>query len=239
MSTEAERLNELIVHCTRCSRLVAWRHEVAATKRASFADEDYWGRPITGFGDLRARVMVLGLAAGGPRREPDGSDLHRRPVGRLAVPRAAPSRLREPADVGVRRDDGLALEGLLRHRWQSGARPPRTSRRRRNGTTVCPTWSKRSACSGAPAGDRLPRDRSRGTPACARSPSTITLRSPGRSSGISAEATVGPYVLARLVSPEPAEHLHRQAHGAHARRGLRTRARTDALTYEFLIDRIS
>ena len=62
VSTEVERLNGLIVHCTKCPRLVAWRHEVAATKRASFASDDYWGRPITGFGDLQARVMVLGLA---------------------------------------------------------------------------------------------------------------------------------------------------------------------------------
>jgi uracil-DNA glycosylase family 4 len=57
-----KNLNDLIVHCTKCPRLVAWRHEVAGTKRASFADDQYWGRPITGFGDPKARVMVLGLA---------------------------------------------------------------------------------------------------------------------------------------------------------------------------------
>jgi uracil-DNA glycosylase len=57
-----ERLNDLVVHCTKCPRLVAWRHEVAETKRASFAHEDYWARPITGFGDSRARLLVLGLA---------------------------------------------------------------------------------------------------------------------------------------------------------------------------------
>ena len=56
------RLNDQVVHCTTCPRLVAWRHEVASTKRASFAEEDYWGRPITGFGDHDARVLVLGLA---------------------------------------------------------------------------------------------------------------------------------------------------------------------------------
>jgi uracil-DNA glycosylase family 4 len=41
---------------------VAWRQEVARTKRASFADETYWGRPLPGFGDARARLMVIGLA---------------------------------------------------------------------------------------------------------------------------------------------------------------------------------
>ncbi len=45
-----------------CPRLVAWREEVAAVKRAAFADQDYWGRPIPGFGDAAARLVVLGLA---------------------------------------------------------------------------------------------------------------------------------------------------------------------------------
>ena len=48
--------------CRSCPRLVAWREEVAATKRASFATDDYWGRPVTGWGDPRARIVVVGLA---------------------------------------------------------------------------------------------------------------------------------------------------------------------------------
>ena len=48
--------------CRRCPRLVAWREEVARVKRASFAGEEYWGRPLPGFGDPAARVLVLGLA---------------------------------------------------------------------------------------------------------------------------------------------------------------------------------
>jgi uracil-DNA glycosylase family 4 len=48
--------------CRACPRLVAWREEVAATKRAAFADEDYWGRPVTGWGDPRARIVIVGLA---------------------------------------------------------------------------------------------------------------------------------------------------------------------------------
>jgi uracil-DNA glycosylase len=59
---ELERLEREIVDCRRCPRLVAWRELVAREKRASFAHERYWGRPIPGFGDPRARVMVLGLA---------------------------------------------------------------------------------------------------------------------------------------------------------------------------------
>ncbi len=60
--TELERLERKITGCRRCSRLVAWREVVAREKRAAFAHEQYWGRPIPGFGDPRARVMILGLA---------------------------------------------------------------------------------------------------------------------------------------------------------------------------------
>lgn len=55
-------LEERITSCRACPRLVAWREEVARVKRASFADQEYWGRPVPGFGDPAARVFVLGLA---------------------------------------------------------------------------------------------------------------------------------------------------------------------------------
>jgi uracil-DNA glycosylase family 4 len=48
--------------CRACPRLVAWRETVAATKRASFADQTYWGRPITGWGPDRPRIIIMGLA---------------------------------------------------------------------------------------------------------------------------------------------------------------------------------
>jgi uracil-DNA glycosylase len=51
-----------IADCRRCPRLVQWREQVAREKRASFAHEEYWGRPIPGFGDLGARLLILGLA---------------------------------------------------------------------------------------------------------------------------------------------------------------------------------
>ncbi len=48
--------------CRRCPRLVEWRERVAREKRAAYEGETYWGRPVAGFGDPRARVFVLGLA---------------------------------------------------------------------------------------------------------------------------------------------------------------------------------
>jgi uracil-DNA glycosylase family 4 len=51
-----------VVACRRCPRLVAWRELVAREKVARFRDEEYWGRPVPGFGDPDARILVLGLA---------------------------------------------------------------------------------------------------------------------------------------------------------------------------------
>ncbi|MEA2494557.1 MAG: uracil-DNA glycosylase [Thermoleophilaceae bacterium] len=55
-------LEQRVINCRLCPRLVEWREQVAREKRASFAEEDYWGRPVPGFGDPNARVYVLGLA---------------------------------------------------------------------------------------------------------------------------------------------------------------------------------
>jgi hypothetical protein len=57
-----EALNQAVVDCRRCPRLVEWRERVAREKRAAFRDWDYWGRPMQGFGDPDARVLILGLA---------------------------------------------------------------------------------------------------------------------------------------------------------------------------------
>jgi uracil-DNA glycosylase len=57
-----EQLDREVVGCRRCPRLVAWREQIARVKRASYATEDYWGRPVTGFGDRGARLLILGLA---------------------------------------------------------------------------------------------------------------------------------------------------------------------------------
>jgi len=51
-----------IADCRRCPRLVEWREQVAREKRSAFMDWTYWGRPIPGFGDLAARLLILGLA---------------------------------------------------------------------------------------------------------------------------------------------------------------------------------
>jgi len=60
--TPLARLERDVIGCRACPRLVSWREQVAIDKRAAFREQDYWGRPIPGFGDPDARIVVLGLA---------------------------------------------------------------------------------------------------------------------------------------------------------------------------------
>jgi uracil-DNA glycosylase family 4 len=57
-------LDQELLDCRKCPRLVDWREEVARVKRRAYLDWDYWGKPVPGFGDQDARVLVVGLAPG-------------------------------------------------------------------------------------------------------------------------------------------------------------------------------
>jgi uracil-DNA glycosylase family 4 len=59
---QLSELQRAVVTCRRCPRLVAWREKVAREKRAAYSGEEYWGRPVPGFGDPEAHVVVFGLA---------------------------------------------------------------------------------------------------------------------------------------------------------------------------------
>lgn len=57
-------LNNEVIRCTKCPRLVEWREQVGREKRRAYLDHEYWARPVPGFGDPHARVLILGLAPG-------------------------------------------------------------------------------------------------------------------------------------------------------------------------------
>lgn len=57
-------LNAEIIACRACPRLVAWREQVAREKRRAYREQEYWGKPVPGFGDPSARILVVGLAPG-------------------------------------------------------------------------------------------------------------------------------------------------------------------------------
>jgi uracil-DNA glycosylase len=59
-----ERLNRKLIACRRCPRLVEYRERIAREKRRAYRDCEYWGKPVPGFGDPNARVLILGLAPG-------------------------------------------------------------------------------------------------------------------------------------------------------------------------------
>jgi uracil-DNA glycosylase family 4 len=58
------QLNNEIMNCRLCPRLVTWREEMAVKKRRAYQNWDYWGKPVPGFGDTEARILVIGLAPG-------------------------------------------------------------------------------------------------------------------------------------------------------------------------------
>ena len=64
LPTSLALIDKKIIKCSACPRLVKWREEVAVTKRKSYQDEKYWGRPVAGFGVEDAKVLVIGLAPG-------------------------------------------------------------------------------------------------------------------------------------------------------------------------------
>jgi uracil-DNA glycosylase family 4 len=59
---QIDSLAQEISACRRCPRLVAWREQIARERKAAFAEEEYWGRPLPGFGDPEARILLFGLA---------------------------------------------------------------------------------------------------------------------------------------------------------------------------------
>jgi uracil-DNA glycosylase family 4 len=203
--TPAERAATLValeaevIACRRCPRLVAWREQVAREKVARFRDEPYWGRPLPGFGDEAARIVLVGLAPaahGGNR------------TGRVFTGDASGDVLWAALhDVGLadrassrRADDGLALADV---RITAAVRcaPPLNK----------PTIEERDACAPFLARELAALDRARvvvalggfGWDAALRAIAAVghAVPRPKPRFGHAAEARVGPYVVLGSYHP--------------------------------------
>ncbi len=91
-------LNREVVACTRCPRLVAYREQVAREKRRAYRDWEYWGKPVPGFGDPQARVLIMGLAPGAHGSNRTGRPFTGDASGQLHVSRVVRDGFRQPAD---------------------------------------------------------------------------------------------------------------------------------------------
>ena len=104
-------LNSEVVACTRCPRLVVYRERIAREKRRAYLDHEYWGKPVPGFGDPEARVLVLGLAPGAHGSNRTGRPFTGDSSGAFMYPVLHETRFAS-LPTAISRDDGQVLTGL-------------------------------------------------------------------------------------------------------------------------------
>lgn len=104
-------LNHEVVACTRCPRLVAYREQIAREKRRAYRDCEYWGKPVPGFGDPEARVLVMGLAPGAHGSNRTGRPFTGDASGRFMFPVLYETGFANQPNA-VDRNDGLELKNL-------------------------------------------------------------------------------------------------------------------------------
>lgn len=104
-------LNQQIISCRKCPRLVEWREEVARVKRKAYKDVEYWGKPVPGFGDPKARVLVVGLAPGAHGSNRTGRQFTGDASGGFLFPALQRAGFANQAEAESR-SDGLVLKDM-------------------------------------------------------------------------------------------------------------------------------
>jgi uracil-DNA glycosylase family 4 len=104
-------LNHEVIACTRCPRLVVYREQVAREKRRAYRDSEYWGKPVPGFGDADARVLIMGLAPGAHGSNRTGRPFTGDASGKFMFPVLYETGFANQPNA-TDRDDGLELKDL-------------------------------------------------------------------------------------------------------------------------------
>jgi len=104
-------LNKEVIACTRCPRLVTYREQVAREKRRAYRDWEYWGKPVPGFGDPNARVLIMGLAPGAHGSNRTGRPFTGDASGNFMYPVLYDAGFANQP-TATDRDDGLKLKDL-------------------------------------------------------------------------------------------------------------------------------
>lgn len=106
-----KQLNQQIISCRKCPRLVQWREEVARVKRKAYINEEYWGKPVPGFGDENAQVLVVGLAPGAHGSNRTGRQFTGDASGNFLFPALYQAGFASQAEAESR-SDGLYLKNM-------------------------------------------------------------------------------------------------------------------------------
>ncbi len=148
-ATRSTRLAGEVHACRRCPRLVEWREACAADPPRRYRGEEYWARPLDGFGDPAARAGDRRPRPGRPRRQPHRPDVHRRPL-------RATGSTRPCTGPAYANRAGLGAARRRPARCATPTSPPSSAARRRptsrrpgSATTASPTWSGSWSCSSA------------------------------------------------------------------------------------------
>ena len=104
-------LNNEVIACTRCPRLVTYREQIAREKRRAYRDWDYWGKPVPGFGDPEARVLIMGLAPGAHGSNRTGRPFTGDASGNFMYPVLYETGFASQP-IATDRNDGLTLKNL-------------------------------------------------------------------------------------------------------------------------------